>query len=208
MDEIKGSIVNVERFRIDTDGEGIATLVALYGCNLKCKYCINKECHMPEYKKEVSASDVAKILMKDALYHRATNGGVVFGGGEPLLQPDFIKAVCEKIDENINIRIETALNVPWKNIENLTCIVDKWIIDIKDTVPKIYKRYTGSENGRVLYNLNKLVEAVGKDKIHVRVPRIKHYNDRISVGITKEILKEQWDIDGEVFDYIVAERKK
>ena len=205
MTEIRGSIVNIERFRMDTDGEGIATLVALYGCNLGCRYCANKECRNQKYKKEVSAKEVARILMKDALYYRATNGAVVFGGGEPLLQSDFIRSVCYELDEDINIRIETALNVPWETIERLTGIVDKWIIDIKDTVPQIYKNYTGWDNGRVLYNLNRLVEAVGKDKVHVRIPRIEHYNDDISVGISVDLVKEQWGIEPEVFDYIVGD---
>ena len=205
MDEIKGSIVNIERFRIDTDGEGVSSLVAMYGCNLECTYCANKECHISKYMKEVLATDVAKVLMKDALYLRATNGAVVFGGGEPLLQTEFIQAICKELDEDINIRIETALNISWEDIEPLTSIVDKWIVDIKDSVPKIYKSYTGLDNGQVLYNLSKLVETVGKDRIHVRVPRIKHYNDNISINITLEMLKEQWDIDGEVFDYIVGD---
>jgi pyruvate formate lyase activating enzyme len=36
-------IYKIDRRRIGTDGKGITDLVAMVGCPLKCKYCINKE---------------------------------------------------------------------------------------------------------------------------------------------------------------------
>lgn len=39
------NILAIDRLRMGMDGEGVTTLVALYGCPLKCKYCINNECH-------------------------------------------------------------------------------------------------------------------------------------------------------------------
>ena len=38
-------IMGISRLRIDTDGEGVTTLVAFYGCPLSCKYCINSQCN-------------------------------------------------------------------------------------------------------------------------------------------------------------------
>ena len=34
-------LIKAERLRMETDGEGVTTLVAAMGCPLSCKYCIN-----------------------------------------------------------------------------------------------------------------------------------------------------------------------
>lgn len=205
--DANGSIVSIERFRENIDGEGISTLVALWCCNLDCTYCFNRECKVSEYKNEMKASDVVRILMKDALYYRATNGAVVFGGGEPLMQSTFVKIICEELDKDINIRIETALNAPWEKIEGLIEFVDKWIIDIKDMDPTIYKSYTGKDNALVLENLDKLIKATGKDKIQIRVPRIKDYNSEKNISFSVDTIRKKYDIEPEVFNYIVRDKR-
>ena len=40
-----GDIMSISRLRMATDGQGVSTLVAFFGCPLKCKYCINNFCH-------------------------------------------------------------------------------------------------------------------------------------------------------------------
>lgn len=57
-------------------------------------------------------------------------GGVTFGGGEPLIQSDFIHEVCKLMPPAWNKRIETSLNVPWRYVEPLLQDLDEWIIDI------------------------------------------------------------------------------
>lgn len=37
-------MISINRHRIETDGRGITTLVAFYGCPLRCKYCLNPKC--------------------------------------------------------------------------------------------------------------------------------------------------------------------
>ena len=34
-------IFAISRHRIATDGKGVTTLVAMHGCPLSCRYCIN-----------------------------------------------------------------------------------------------------------------------------------------------------------------------
>lgn len=36
-------VIGVSRHRLGTDGNGVTTLVAFHGCNLRCKYCLNSE---------------------------------------------------------------------------------------------------------------------------------------------------------------------
>ena len=86
-------------------------------------------------------------------YAAMTGGGVVFGGGEPLLQSAFIHEVCKLTDARWNKRIETSLNVPWRCVEPVVEDIDEWIIDIKDIDRDIYKKYTGVNNKYVIDNL-------------------------------------------------------
>ena len=120
--------------------------------------------------------------MVDEIYYRMSGGGIVFGGGEPLLNAEYIQAVVELIPDDIPIRVETSLNVPWKNVEPLCGLVDDWIIDIKDLNPDIYARYTGMDNSAVKENCKKLVRQYRmqgsdpKEHILFRVPLIPGFN--------------------------------
>ena len=120
--------------------------------------------------------------MVDEIYYRMSCGGIVFGGGEPLLNAEYIKEVVELIPDDIPIRVETSLNVSWEDVELLCGLVDDWIIDIKDLNPEIYDRYTGMDNSAVKENCKKLVRQYhmqGSDpKQHIlfRVPLIPGFN--------------------------------
>ena len=120
--------------------------------------------------------------MVDEIYYRMSCGGIVFGGGEPLLNAEYIKEVVELIPDDIPIRVETSLNVSWEDVELLCGLVDDWIIDIKDLNPEIYVRYTGMDNRAVKENCKKLVKQYrmqGTDpKQHIlfRVPLIPGFN--------------------------------
>lgn len=46
------TIQGIARHRMQTDGKGITTLVALAGCPLSCAYCINKELLQDEKRLE------------------------------------------------------------------------------------------------------------------------------------------------------------
>ena len=94
-----GDIMSISRLRMGTDGKGVSTLVAFFGCPLHCKYCINDFCHKKKGCDEsvprgaYTPEQLIKILRKDELYYRMSGGGVTFGGGEPLLQSLFIHEV-------------------------------------------------------------------------------------------------------------------
>ncbi len=36
-------VIGLPRDRLGTDDNGVTTLVAFHGCNLRCKYCLNPE---------------------------------------------------------------------------------------------------------------------------------------------------------------------
>lgn len=85
-------IVSINRHRFLVDGEGVTTLVAFRRCPLYCKYCLNPQCNTPEGMKEVLfPQQLYKKVKIDDIYFLVTGGGIMFGGGEPLLCSEFIK---------------------------------------------------------------------------------------------------------------------
>ena len=170
-------IMSISRLRMGTDGQGITTLVGFYGCPLNCRYCGNKQCHNSSTPRaDYTAEELSTLLFIDEMYFLMTGGGVTFGGGEPLLQADFIHDLCEAMPRKWKRNIETSLYAPWEKIELLAPDIDYWIVDVKDVNDDIYKAYTGKSNGIVLDNLKRLVQAVGPEKVLVRLPLIPEYN--------------------------------
>lgn len=172
-------IMAISRLRMGTDGEGITTLVGCYGCPLDCKYCINQDCHNSDKKRaDYTAEELINVLSIDEPYYLMTGGGVTFGGGEPLLQAEFIHEVCQKMSKRWRCTIETSLYAEWEQIRLLEKDMDYWFVDIKETNDEIYKAYTGKSNQNVISNLYKLVDLIGADKICVRLPLIPQYNTK------------------------------
>ena len=197
-----GDIMSISRLRMSTDGKGLSTLIALYSCPLKCRYCFNNHCHDPEYRRGAfTVNELIRVLEKDDIYYKMTDGGIVFGGGEPLLQYEFISAVFVLADKEWKKRIETSLNVPWENIKSLINLTDEWIIDIKDMNHEIYKEYTGQDNSRVISNLSNLIKSVSPEKLHIRVPIIPGFNTGRDVDKSVEKLKDLGFQNIEVFCY-------
>ena len=170
-------IFAISRHRINVDGRGIVTLVCFGGCPLSCRYCINKALCFDSAKwKDYTPEQLYNTVRPDNLYFLATNGGITFGGGEPLLRSDFIRYFRELCGPEWKINLETSLNVPTDHLLPLLDVVDHWIIDIKDMNPEIYKAYTGIDNHRVLDNLRLLAEHDKASASVVRVPLIKDFN--------------------------------
>ncbi len=170
-------IIGIARHRLSTDGDGVTTLVAFYGCPLRCHYCLNPQSLGDGSRfREYSPEELYAETRIDELYFIATNGGVTFGGGEPALRPEFIRAFRELCGPSWRLTLETSLNVPQENIEILLPVVDSWIVDIKDIDTDIYRRYTGKDNSRVLFNLRLIAETDRQNDCIIRLPLIPDYN--------------------------------
>ncbi len=198
------NIMKISRLRMGTDGKGISTLVTFHGCPLQCKYCVNAFCHEEStIRAEYTPQELVEVLSIDEPYFLMTGGGVIFGGGEPLLHADYIRQVCELIAGRWKLRIETCLNVPWEKIEPLLDMIDQWIIDVKESDAAIYKEYTGCDNEQVFRNLTLLTEKVNKEKLLVRIPNIPGYNSPEDVSFTEKWIKDAYGAETETFDYII-----
>lgn len=177
--ELIGRMIGISRHRLAIDGEGVTTLVAFHGCPLRCKYCLNPQSLSKETQCiERTVEELIDEVRIDQLYFLATGGGITFGGGEPLLNSMFIRAFCEQCPKEWRISIESSLNVPRKNVEDVLPFVWEWIIDIKDMNPEIYKAYSGISNERVIDNLRWIASEHPEllPTITLRLPHIPNYN--------------------------------
>lgn len=195
-------LIGIARHRLTIDGEGVTTLVAFHGCPLRCQYCLNPASLLPDgVWRNYDCNQLYEEIRQDELYFLASCGGVTFGGGEPLLQSEFIRKFRELCGPEWRITLETSLNVPQQHVETLISIVDNYIIDIKDMNMDIYQRYTGQGNERVIQNLCYLIAQGKSEQIMVRTPLIPDYNMEKDIDHSIERLKEMGITQFDRFTY-------
>jgi len=195
-------VMGIDRLRMGTDGNGITSLVTFYGCPLKCRFCLNPQCHRDYSNIKLSRpDDVYDMVAIDELYYLATEGGVTFGGGEPLLYSDFIFDILELGAKKWNITIETSLNVSFERIRVLLPYINEIIVDVKDINPQIYERYTQSSNKVVLENLKLLATSGYAEKMLVRIPLINGYNKQDDIQKSKSFLEDMGYSAFDLFEY-------
>lgn len=201
----KLTVISICRHRLATDGAGVTSLIALAGCPLRCKYCINKKLlsSKPAHHVTCTPQELIDSIMIDFCYFIGTGGGITFGGGESLLQARAIHEVAALLPEGVNINLETCLNVPQ---ELLACVIDdvtEFIIDIKDMNPDIYKAYTGKDNAQTLANLKYLADHGLQDRCRIRIPRIPEYNTEEDIQHSCEAIRAMGFTNLDVFDYVI-----
>lgn len=184
-------VVATSRLRMQTDGQGITTLVCFYGCPLRCRWCINPFSFAPDTRRTIFTPQKLYDQLKiDELYFLATGGGITFGGGEPLLYAPFLAEFRQICGDGWHLCAETSLNVPWEQVSIAATCIDHFYIDCKDTNPQIYEAYTGKSNRQMLQNLRKLLALVGPDRITVRLPLIPEYNTESDREQSRQLLTD------------------
>lgn len=199
--------IGISRNRLATDGAGVTTLAAFWGCPLACRYCLNPQSLTQNSSTRIFTTEELYHQVKiDELYFLATGGGITFGGGEPCLYPDFIKDFRALCGDEWQIGIETSLNVSFHSLEKLYPYVNHYIIDIKDMNNEIYTYYTGKDNTLPLANLKWLIEQGNADRIRVRVPKIPDINTEKDIENSVNQLKNMGIQEIEVFPYILKSK--
>ncbi len=184
---MKVRYTNIQRFSLH-DGPGIRTTVFLKGCNLKCPWCANPENMEFEktyfenketkekgyFGKDIEAVELFEEIIKDKEYYKLNNGGVTFSGGEPLLQIKQLEPLLKKLkEENINICIETALQVPTELVELAERYIDEFIVDIKILDEKECKEVL---NGNIENYMKNVEFLCSKSRINIfRIPLVNEY---------------------------------
>jgi len=115
-------------------------------------------------------------VRKDEKFYSASGGGVTVGGGEPTLQPVFLRRFLKKCrDGYIHTALDTCLYTVTEEGVKALEEADLLLCDIKSLDPEQHVRDTGQRNEVILRNLRHL-SAMGKPMI-VRIPLIPGHTD-------------------------------
>ncbi len=127
---------------------------------------------------EMSVKKVVEEVLRDVLFYKDSGGGVTVSGGEPLLQPEFVKNLLDEFKKaEIHTAVDTAGNVPFSSIETVLPYTDLFLYDIKAMDTEIHKKFTGVGNDRILKNLKQL-SSFGVP-IRIRIPVIPGVNAKL-----------------------------
>lgn len=200
------AILGIDRLRMGTDGRGITVLIAFHDCPLRCKYCLNPECHNSDAKvKRMLPEEVMEEIKKDEFYYIATKGGVTFGGGEPLFHSRYIIDILKLGAKDWNVTVETSLYVPRQHLKLLLPYIDEYIVDIKDMNSETYSRYTGMKNKVVKENQKWLINNGAAKRIVCRIPLITGYNNAEDQQKSQKELTQMGIERFDFFEYRIPE---
>jgi pyruvate formate lyase activating enzyme len=130
------------------------------------------------FGQEMTVEQVLDEVEQDGAFYRESGGGITLSGGECLLQPEFAAALlAEAHKRGLNTAIETAGNVPWEFMALVLPHVDTVLHDHKLTDPERHKRWTGTDNRRILSNFKKAYETFPDKTFIARTPVIPGVND-------------------------------
>lgn len=162
-----GRIHHVETFGT-VDGPGVRYVLFLQGCPLRCLYCHNPDAIDPRGGNEWTASHAVQEVLRYASFVQ----GVTFSGGEPLLQPEFVLEVTQRLSaRGLHVAIDTAGAPHLERCKPAIDAADMLLLDIKAACPDLATKLTGHSNARAIATLD-YCEKIGKRVWlrHVLVP--------------------------------------
>ncbi len=146
--EIKGRVHSVETLGA-LDGPGLRYVLFLQGCPLRCKYCHNVDTRSCSSGTLVSAMDQVDEILR---YRSYLTGGLTISGGEPLMQPEFVRELICLCHEKANLHcaIDTSGGVSLASSRQAIEEADLLLLDIKGFSDKTAEELTGQsmENAR------------------------------------------------------------
>lgn len=127
--------------------------------------------------RDVTSEAVVEEVLRDAIFHEVSGGGVTFSGGEPLAQAGFVRDTAAALKRRgVPTTLESSLHAPWASIEPLLDVIDLFIVDVKVADSEAHRVATGVPNKLILDNLGRLASALrGTERILVRVPLVPRY---------------------------------
>lgn len=169
-------IHHITRLRINSDGDGVRSVIFVHGCPLNCFWCCNPETRFTNNFKTLTPKQLNEYIKKDKPYFQYSNGGVTFCGGEPLLYDEFIEEYIKEYCTDFSVNVETSLCGEQAKLVKLLPLVNEWYVDFKIFDEQKHKEYTGKTNELIKENLRFLSQKIDKSKIIITFPMITDYN--------------------------------
>jgi pyruvate formate lyase activating enzyme len=126
--------------------------------------------------REATVEGVMEEVLKDRVFHEESGGGVTFSGGEPLAQPEFLRALLEACrDAGVHAAVDTCGFAPRESVLALVPLVDLFLFDVKLVDAARHLALTGLPVAPILGNLRALAAAHGN--VWIRVPVVPGHTD-------------------------------
>lgn len=124
----------------------------------------------------IGVDEVLAEVLKDRIFYDESGGGVTFSGGEPLVQPDFLRESLEACrDAGVHTAVDTCGFAPTEVLLSIAPLVDLFLYDVKAVDDRRHVEHTGMSNDLILANLEALARR--HSRIWLRVPVIAGLND-------------------------------
>ncbi len=128
--------------------------------------------------KYTTIEELVKDVEEDRDFYSNSGGGVTVGGGEPLMQHDFVREFLKRCQDRwLHTAMETCGYALWENMERVLEYVDYLFYDIKHMDHVVHREITGLSNELILENIGKILSNRSVPEVVVRVPVIPGLND-------------------------------
>ena len=125
------------------DGPGVRFVVFLQGCPLRCGCCHNPDTWDVAGGTQYTAREIVDKAVRFKEYF-GTEGGITLSGGEPLLQPQFVREVFSLCrEQGIHTCLDTSGCILTDEVRQALELTDRVLLDIKYTDEKSYVKYVG-----------------------------------------------------------------
>ena len=192
MNMITAKVNCIVRLRINSDGEGVRSVIFMQDCPVDCVWCCNPETRKGNNYKTLTAEQLYSYIERDVPYFLNSEGGITFSGGEPAAQAEFLRKFKDEYCRDFSVNIESSLYVSKKKLDLLIPVIDEWYTDFKLFDGIKHEKYTGVSNELIKDNFRYLSQKIDKSKIVVTYPMIPGINtdeDNIAdmIGFLKSI---------------------
>ena len=128
--------------------------------------------HEGEYK---DVDEVVRVCLQDQDFYEESDGGVTISGGEGMSQPDFVKALVNKLkDEDIHVAIETTGYIQPQIFQDLALLFDLLLFDVKHYDSEQHFLGTAVHNELIIQNLQWAIDQ--GIEVLPRIPVIPDFN--------------------------------
>ncbi len=127
------------------DGPGMRFVLFLTGCPLRCQYCHNPDTWQLKNGNLVRVDEVMDEIGKYTDFLIDSGGGVTISGGEPLFQPRFLSNILRRCKQiGLHTAVDTSGFLGRRMTDPMLADTDLVLLDIKSSVPDVYKAVTGA----------------------------------------------------------------
>jgi pyruvate formate lyase activating enzyme len=125
------------------DGPGLRFVLFLTGCALRCQYCHNPDTWHLKNGRAFTVGEIVKEIHRYAEVLRISRGGLTISGGEPGLQPGFVRGIfheCQKLGVHTCLDTSGFKGAQFSDADLED--IDLQILDLKAGEEDLHRRLT------------------------------------------------------------------